>query len=145
MANELQSLSKIFQNRIFRIPDYQRGYAWQKPQLVDFWDDLVNLQEGKNHYTGLLSLKPLTSEETQQWGEDLWMIEKGYEPCYVVDGQQRLTTFVILVNEIIEFIKQTAEYKADPSSVVMGFDTISGSTEKYICQKRPPHNRITTY
>lgn len=145
MANELQSLSKIFQNRIFRIPDYQRGYAWQKPQLVDFWDDLVNLQEGKNHYTGLLSLKPLTSEETQQWGEDLWMIEKGYEPCHVIDGQQRLTTFVILVNEIIEFIKQTAEYKADPSSVVMGFDTISGITEKYICQKRPPHNRITTY
>ena len=25
------------------------------------------------------------------------------------------------------------------------FNTISGITEKYICQKRPPHNRITTY
>lgn len=28
MANELQPLSLLFQNRLFRIPDYQRGYAW---------------------------------------------------------------------------------------------------------------------
>ena len=35
--NELQSLSQIFQNKIFRIPDYQRGYAWQSQQLRDFW------------------------------------------------------------------------------------------------------------
>lgn len=38
--NELQSLSMIFQNKLFRIPDYQRGYAWQEFQLIDFWEDL---------------------------------------------------------------------------------------------------------
>lgn len=59
MANELQPLSLLFQNRLFRIPDYQRGYAWLQQQLVDFWDDLVNLQADRYHYTGLLSLKPL--------------------------------------------------------------------------------------
>ena len=36
MANELQPLSLLFQNRLFRIPDYQRGYAWLQQQLVDF-------------------------------------------------------------------------------------------------------------
>lgn len=30
------------------------------------------------------------------WGEDLWLIENGYKPCHIVDGQQRITTFVIL-------------------------------------------------
>lgn len=59
MANELQPLSLLFQNRLFRIPDYQRGYAWQQSQLVDFWDDLNNLQMDRYHYTGLLSLKLL--------------------------------------------------------------------------------------
>ena len=59
MANELQPLSLLFQNRLFRIPDYQRGYAWLQQQLVDFGDDLVNLQTDRYHYTGLLSLKPL--------------------------------------------------------------------------------------
>ena len=93
MANELQSLSQLFQNRLFRIPDYQRGYAWQQQQLVDFWDDLVNLHPDRYHYTGLLSLKPLKNEETLSWGEDLWLIENGYKPCHIVDGQQRITTF----------------------------------------------------
>ena len=51
MANELQPLSLLFQNRLFRIPDYQRGYAWQKEQLNDFWEDIENLRDGKNHYT----------------------------------------------------------------------------------------------
>jgi len=44
MSNELHSLSILFQNRLFRIPDYQRGYAWKREQLADFWDDLMNLQ-----------------------------------------------------------------------------------------------------
>jgi uncharacterized protein with ParB-like and HNH nuclease domain len=38
MSNELISLSTLFRNRLFRIPDYQRGYAWKKEQLVDFWE-----------------------------------------------------------------------------------------------------------
>lgn len=145
MANELQSLSKIFQDRLFRIPDYQRGYAWQQPQLIDFWDDLVNLQEDKNHYTGLLSLKPLKQSEIKSWGNDLWLVEKGYSPCHIVDGQQRLTTFVILVNEIVEFVKTTSEYQTDPSSIVLGYDTLDGIVTKYISQRRPPHNQIITY
>ena len=67
MANELQPLSLIFPNRLFRIPDYQRGYAWQQSKLADFWDDLINLQPDRYHYTGLLSLKPLKRQETDGW------------------------------------------------------------------------------
>ena len=40
--NELVSLSDLFVKKIFRIPDYQRGYAWGESQLDDFWDDLIN-------------------------------------------------------------------------------------------------------
>lgn len=36
MPTELQSLAKIFNNRLFRIPDYQRGFAWGERQLADF-------------------------------------------------------------------------------------------------------------
>ena len=69
--NELQSLSQIFQNKLFRIPDYQRGYAWQDPQLRDFWEDLINLQADRYHYTGLLSLKLLSKQEEKKLGKDL--------------------------------------------------------------------------
>ena len=146
MANELQPLSLLFQNRLFRIPDYQRGYAWQQSQLVDFWDDLNNLQMDRYHYTGLLSLKLLKSKETMTWGNDLWMVDKGFKPCHIVDGQQRLTTSIILLNEIVCFVCSLDENagKSD-DDIVLGYETIKDIKAKYICQKRPPQNMITTY
>ena len=146
MANELQSLSDIFQNRLFRIPDYQRGYAWLQPQLVDFWDDLTNLQQDRYHYTGLLSLKPLKKEETVSWGEDRWLLQSSYKPFHIVDGQQRITTFVILLNEILRFVRKLPENdgKAD-KNIYLGFDSLEDITAKYICRKRPPQDLIVTY
>ena len=146
MANELQPLSLLFQNRLFRIPDYQRGYAWQQSQLTDFWDDLVNLQEGRYHYTGLLSLKNLKSSETTSWGGDLWMVSKGFKPCHIVDGQQRLTTFVILLNEIVEYSRTLKENVGlSDRDIVLGYETLEDVVAKYICQHRPPNKQITTY
>ena len=55
--NELESLKSIFKDRIFKIPDYQRGYAWSTKQLKDFWEDVINLPIDRYHYTGVLSLK----------------------------------------------------------------------------------------
>lgn len=146
MANELQPLSQLFQNKLFRIPDYQRGYAWQQPQLVDFWDDLINLQEDRFHYTGLLSLKNLKRREITSWGNDLWLVEVGYRPCHIVDGQQRLTTFVILLNEIVTFVRNLPENKGKKDQdIVLGYESLSSIIEKYICRQRPPHGMITTY
>lgn len=103
MPNELKSLSEIFNESIFRIPDYQRGYAWLKDQLVDFWEDLVNLPHGKNHYTGLLSIKRVNDWSSSYKNEE-WLLNKGYKLYHIVDGQQRLTTFSIFVHEILSFV-----------------------------------------
>ena len=144
MANELQSLSLLFQNRLFRIPDYQRGYAWQQAQLIDFWDDLINLQDDRYHYTGLLSLKELKKKDISSWGEDVWMVDAGFKACHIVDGQQRLTTFIVLLNELIEIAK--AENKdLTENDIVLGFETLKDIQSKYICRHRPPNNQITTY
>lgn len=102
--NDLISLSQLFDKRIYRIPDYQRGYAWTNSQLEDFWDDLNNLTEERYHYTGMLSLKLLKEDTYSKWNEELWILkEKGYSAFHVVDGQQRLTTFIILISSIIQF------------------------------------------
>ena len=146
MADELKPLSLLFQNRLFRIPDYQRGYAWQTQQLVDFWDDLNNLQSGRYHYTGLLSLKMLKNNEIRSWGNDVWIVDKGFKPCHIVDGQQRLTTFVILLNVLICFVRNLEENSGKKDGdIVLGYETLAEIVSKYICQKRPPQNIITTY
>ncbi len=100
--HELTNLQKIFTRRLFRIPDYQRGYAWKMRQYSDFWEDLISLEEGRNHYTGVLSLEQVDDSTWKQWVDDKWLIEKGYTPYYIVDGQQRLTTCIILIQAIIE-------------------------------------------
>ncbi len=103
MKTDLSSISKIFTERLFRIPDYQRGYAWSERQLKDYWSDLINLEKGKNHYTGVLTLEDVPSDTVKQWEDDHWIIHaKSYTPFYVVDGQQRLTTTIILIQSIIE-------------------------------------------
>lgn len=100
---KLNSLSDIFQSKIFRIPDYQRGYAWQNSQISAFWDDIIQLDENKSHYTGVLTLEPVPKAEWEKWEDDIWLIGGvGYNPFYVVDGQQRLTTSMILLKVILE-------------------------------------------
>ena len=106
--NELVSLSDLFNQKIFRIPDYQRGYAWKNQQLEDFWDDLYNLTGDRIHYTGMLSLKQLKIEDCTTWVEEKWILGT-YKPYHIVDGQQRLTTFIILLNSIISLAQQINE------------------------------------
>jgi hypothetical protein len=55
MKNVL-SIQELFTGRLFRVPDYQRGYAWEKQHLTDFLEDLELLPTGKNHYTGTIVL-----------------------------------------------------------------------------------------
>ena len=99
--NELESLKNIFKDRIFKIPDYQRGYAWTTRQLKDFWEDVVSLPPDRFHYTGVLSLKKVDRNIWSNWNDERWLLEdKGYKPFHVVDGQQRLTTFVIFIQAI---------------------------------------------
>jgi uncharacterized protein with ParB-like and HNH nuclease domain len=108
MDTQLMTLSKIFTERLFRIPDYQRGYAWTDKQLCDFWNDVQQLEAGHNHYTGVLTLESVPEAVSRHWEDDFWIVQaKSYQPFFVVDGQQRLTTAIILIQAILERITQS--------------------------------------
>lgn len=105
--NDLLSLQDLFNKKIFRIPDYQRGYSWGNSQLEEFWSDILNLLPDREHYTGMISLKKLDKEYTKNWSDENWLFENwGYSAYHIVDGQQRLTTFIILINEIVNYYKK---------------------------------------
>lgn len=107
--NDLLSLTDLFNRSIFRIPDYQRGYSWEELQLEEFWSDILNLLPNRDHYTGMISLKKLDGEYTsdEKWNDERWLLDNwNYNAYHVVDGQQRLTTFIILINEIVLFYKR---------------------------------------
>lgn len=86
MDSQLLTLSKIFTERLLRIPDYQRGYAWTEPQWQDFWNDLLQIEGENNHYTGVLTLELTPKEDWINWVDDAWIINnKGFEPFFIVD------------------------------------------------------------
>lgn len=146
MANELISISDLFQKRLFRIPDYQRGFAWGHEQLIDFWDDVINLHENRYHYTGLLSIKAITGQQFLSSQEDGWLIEMGYKPFHVVDGQQRLTTISILLFELVQFVENLSENQGKSrGEILLVHETIETIRTQYILRKRPPENFVTTY
>src|SRR5471032_1005175 len=116
---ELQSLHDIFHNRLFRIPDYQRGYAWGEKQLAEFWADLVSLGKGRSHYTGVVSIKAVPAEVAAQWIDEDWLISgKKHKPFYVVDGQQRLTTVSILLQCMLEAVRAHAGNQGLPEDTI---------------------------
>lgn len=103
MASILMKISDLFNGkRLLRIPPYQRGYAWQKEQWQDLWDDLDGLLEHKKHYTGLLTLAKAEHYQTNAV-EQAWLAhESDRAVYYLVDGQQRLTTLLIMMSLLTE-------------------------------------------
>ncbi len=103
MERTLQSLSKLFSARIFRIPDYQRGYAWKERHVRDFWSDIERLEENRNHYVGVITLEDVPAHVVDRWSTDSWLVKsRRFDPFYIVDGQQRLTTAILLIWSIIK-------------------------------------------
>lgn len=106
MESGLKSISKLFTERLLRIPDYQRGYSWKDKQLKEFWSDVEQLEIDRQHYLGVLTLEPIPPTVTKSWTDDDWLISlKRFVPYHVVDGQQRLTTIVIALQCILERMK----------------------------------------
>ena len=77
--------------RIFNIPIYQRAYAWDKENLQDFLTDLINQYKDRKYFLGsfLFHINGTRDEFT--------IID-------IVDGQQRLTTFIIFIQSLIKIL-----------------------------------------
>lgn len=71
----------IFSNLRYRIPRYQRPYAWGEDQMLDFWNDLY--ASASTYFIGSLVLNYETLDED------------GY--IEIIDGQQRLLTITIFM------------------------------------------------
>ena len=121
MPTSLKSLSELFNRRIYRIPDFQRGYAWEDGQLEDFWDDMTRLAPDRAHYTGQITLEAVGKHRWDRWNEEeRWLLNDGWKPFYVVDGQQRLTTSIILLKAVLDRLKGKGALGAESRDELLG-------------------------
>lgn len=107
MKNSLYSITEIFEGHIIRIPAYQRGYSWEAKQLEELWKDVMNLvyvDGQKLHFTGILVFEELESYP-DNWVKEISDFDSdSLKPISLVDGQQRLTTIIILLYVLIQKI-----------------------------------------
>ncbi|MGL2865659.1 DUF262 domain-containing protein [Helicobacter pylori] len=105
---ELLNLDGVIEKGVFEIPSYQRGYAWQKEQLKDFWNDLEHVPKlgDKFHYMHSLTLRELENEFESSAFE-------------IIDGQQRLATSLILLG----LLAKTTQNK-DPKYSLINLEPI---------------------
>ena len=79
MPQEIKTFKNLLENsQEIKIPSYQRAYAWGEIQINQFFSDLLEIN-GKEYYYGH------------------FIIEE-HENCFeIIDGQQRITTFVLFL------------------------------------------------
>ena len=140
-----QTLTDIFRSAVFRIPDYQRGYAWEEKHLKDFWQDLTNLEGDASHYTGLLTLDKIAKETVQENNQEHWLVH-GADPVnmyHVVDGQQRLTTFIIFLQCLVDKLKEKNEQKNE-KGIMFQNNSLRSTIDKYLYLKQK-EDSLPTY
>lgn len=74
----------------FRIPRYQRAYAWEEEQLKEYWQDL--LEEKKTYFLGSIIFNTEYREK------------EGY--VEIIDGQQRMLTTTIFMSVLRDVSKE---------------------------------------
>lgn len=113
------SIEELFTRRIFVVPDYQRGFAWDEQNFNELMEDIEVLLPNQNHYTGTIILNPTGTETIDNLGSPNSIND-------VVDGQQRITCIVILLKIICDEFKEIGTYK----------ELAKGIQHKYLFSKR---------
>ena len=86
------TFAKLLNGRLFNIPDYQRAYSWTSRERKDLFEDIKNLQgEDASHFMAVIVC--LRKEKITLGTHEFYKLD-------IVDGQQRLTTLIILLNAI---------------------------------------------
>lgn len=79
---------------LFYVPRYQRNYSWDEGHVKELWEDLLESLD-KTHYIGTVLI-----EDSGDEGEGL------HEKIGVIDGQQRVTTLVVLLFELQRWFRE---------------------------------------
>lgn len=102
-------LSKYLLNNNIRIPYFQREYTWDKECIINFINDILNSQTD-NYFLGTIMLKRGDKDELK-----------------ILDGQQRITTLILIFFQLKRLIKSHKEniIDEDLQSIINGFKKLN--------------------
>lgn len=109
----------------FFIPSYQRGYRWDEKEVTDLLEDIWEFAKNAK-YGEFYCLQPIVVEK-KNMVQQISVDGKQHSAWTVIDGQQRLTTLLLLLkylkskNEDYKQALYTLQYDTRPT---LDFDNI---------------------
>ena len=88
-----KTVKELFSNKKtdFLIPDYQRPYAWTEIECATLWDDIFTFAFPDNDYSRF------DSDNDEYFLGPIVTFKNDDGKLEVIDGQQRLTTLMLLL------------------------------------------------
>ena len=80
----------------FLIPDYQRPYAWDEEQCQTLWDDIFTFAFPENN------VDQFDDKKDEYFLGSVVTYKNDRDQSEVIDGQQRLTTLLLLLRAFFE-------------------------------------------
>lgn len=102
------TIEQLLHGRLFRIPDYQRAYSWGRKQRADLLHDIVEVHRSdRDHFMATI---------VALGGEYRTMGADRFRDVSLVDGQQRITTIIILLKAIEKSLDDRSPEEAEAKS-----------------------------
>ena len=106
----------IGNGKIYKVPDFQRDYSWDKDNWEDLWNDILIINyNNESHYMGSIVL-----------------LNKGDSSYNIIDGQQRFTTLSILSLAVISKLRELVDNDIEKEQNIERIDLLM---KEYIGQK----------
>lgn len=114
-----ETFRQLFGNGIsFKVPSFQRDYSWTQDNWNELWQDIFDMyaNDAENgHYMGYLVLQTKNSKE-----------------FIIIDGQQRLTTFSIIILAALSIFNDMKNKEIDSANNMLREEQLRRSYIGYI-------------
>ena len=93
---------------VFTIPEYQRAYSWGIEQCDKLWNDIVDFADIADN----------PDNERYFFGTIIINCEDGDDKLELIDGQQRTTTFLLLLKAILMCLNTTIKNASNDEEAI---------------------------
>lgn len=106
---DTKNIEELFSDKKakFLIPDYQRPYAWGDDECQTLWDDIVDFAFPENDYSNF------NADNDEYFLGPIVTFKNENNQLEVIDGQQRLTTLMLLLRAFYDRFKNMGDTQSE--------------------------------